>query len=82
MNGDIIEIFKIVLCEDEPFILGYKYKVQCLCIDNVTIDSIFEAINKFQDLQLFIFQEIKKIVYVNVENKSYFCQMPNTYEIQ
>lgn len=81
-TGDIIEIFKIVLYDTKPYILGYKYHVKCLSIGNVIIDSIFEITSKSYSLNLFTFQNIqKKIVYINVEN-GYFCRMPNTYEIQ
>ncbi|XP_067214367.1 uncharacterized protein [Linepithema humile] len=81
-TGDIIEIFKIVLYNTKPYILGYKYNVKCLSIGNVIIDSIFEVTSKSSSLNLFTFQNIKKqIVYINIEN-GYFCRMPNTYETQ
>lgn len=80
--GNMIEIFKFILYKTEPYILGHKYNVKCLNIENVIIDSIFEIISKSDNLQLFAFSDIKKkIVHINVES-GYFCQMPNTYEVQ
>lgn len=53
--GDIIEIFKIVFYNTRSYILGYKYNVKYLSIENVIIDSILEIISKSHTLHLFTF---------------------------
>lgn len=83
VSGKIIKIFKIILYENECYILGYEYIVQSLCIGNTTINSILEVVSESPNLMWSGLNDIKrKVVHVNIENISYFCHMPNTNEIQ
>lgn len=82
ISGNIVEVYKIIFYNNEAYIVGYKYKVKCVNIEDVIIDSIFEIISKSYSLHLLTLENIKKkVVYVNVEN-GYFCLMPNICEIQ
>lgn len=83
ISGNIVKIFKIVLYNNKCYILGYVYIVQSLCIENIIIDPILEVLSKSLDLEWFSLDIIKKkVVHINIENISYFCRMPNTFEIQ